>query len=45
MEYFLYGMVAGVGITIISLIITALLLFPSKPNINLKDEDIGGWEA
>jgi len=45
MEYFLYGVLAGIGITIISLIITATLLFPSKPKINLKDEDINGWEA
>jgi hypothetical protein len=42
MEYFLYGMIAGIGITFVSLIITTLLLF--KPQIKIKDEDVNLWE-
>jgi hypothetical protein len=43
MEYFLYGVLAGIGITFVSLVITATLLF--KPEVKIKDEDINGWEA
>ena len=39
MENFLYGMLAGVGVTIISLIIISQYLFPTKKP---KDNE---WEA
>jgi hypothetical protein len=38
MEYFLYGVIAGIGITFISLIILSNYLFPTKK------EDDNGWE-
>jgi hypothetical protein len=39
MENFLYGVIAGIGITSITLIILANYLFPTKK------EDDNGWEA
>jgi len=41
-EYFLYGMLAGVSLTFITLLVSTLALFSSNKNKKLNDRE---WEA